>query len=89
VYREELKRTNAQLSMTDDFDYHQNALAERVNGILKQVFLLYRRNTFEDLKMLFAKLIELYNHLKGHLCLALKLRKKWARQPTPRRRWPD
>ncbi len=31
--------------MTDGYDYSQNALAESVNGILKNDFLIYKCNT--------------------------------------------
>jgi len=33
---------NMRCSMTDGYDCYQNALAERVNGILKDEFLLQR-----------------------------------------------
>jgi len=72
LYQDELKRHNIQPSMTDGYDCYQNALAERVNGILKQEFLLYRCKTFEELKALVAESIELYNHLRPHLSLGMK-----------------
>lgn len=40
IYQQELKRNNIEPSMTDGYDCYQNALAERVNGILKQEFLI-------------------------------------------------
>lgn len=49
-YQAVLKKNNIQPSMTDGYDCYQNALAERVNGILKQEFLLTKCNTFEELE---------------------------------------
>ena len=42
IYQHELKHHNMTPSMTDGYDCYQNALAERVNGILKQEFLIYK-----------------------------------------------
>ena len=58
--------------MTDGYDCYQNALAERVNGILKQEFLFYRCNTFEDLKVLLDESINAYNQMRPHLSLEMK-----------------
>jgi len=71
LYQEELSQHNIQPSMTDGYDCYQNALAERVNGILKQEFLLYRCKTFDDLKVLLAESIEIYNRLRPHLSLGM------------------
>lgn len=35
--------------MTDVYDCYQNALAERINGILKQEFLIYECNNGKEL----------------------------------------
>ena len=58
--------------MTDGYDCYQNALAERVNGILKQEFLIYRCRSFADLKTLVAESIGAYNYLRPHLSLGMK-----------------
>ena len=71
-YQDELSRHGIRASMTDGYDCYQNALAERVNGILKQEFLIYRCPTFEDMKTLVAESIEAYNHLRPHLSLGMK-----------------
>ncbi|MUL06934.1 IS3 family transposase, partial [Aliivibrio fischeri] len=39
VYQEKLNKNDIKPSMTDGYDCYQNALAERINGILKQEFL--------------------------------------------------
>ena len=53
--------------MTDGYDCYQNALAERVNGILKQEFLTTRCNTMQELDKLIAESI--YNCYRPHLSL--------------------
>ena len=58
--------------MTDGYDCYQNALAERINGILKQEFFLYRCKTFKDLKALVAESIAIYNHVRPHLSLGMQ-----------------
>ena len=72
LYQEELSKHSIKPSMTDGYDCYQNALAERVNGILKQEFLLYRCKTFEDLKVLVAESIDIYNRLRPHLSLGMQ-----------------
>jgi len=59
-------------SMTDGYDCYQNALAERVNGILKQEFLLYRCQSFNELKLLVEQSVNIYNRLRPHLSLGMK-----------------
>jgi putative transposase len=59
-------------SMTDGYDCYQNALAERVNGILKQEFLLNRCNTGKELQTLITESINTYNQKRPHLSLNMK-----------------
>lgn len=72
VYQDELKRQGMIASMTDGYDCYQNALAERVNGILKQEFLLYKCSSFNELKILIEESIEIYNTMRPHLSLGMK-----------------
>ncbi|MQP24970.1 DDE-type integrase/transposase/recombinase [Flavobacterium sp. LMO8] len=39
IYQNELNKNNIITSMTDGYNCYQNALAERMNGVLKQEFL--------------------------------------------------
>lgn len=71
-YQSLLEKHRIQPSMTEGYDCYQNALAERVNGILKQEFLLYRCSTFEELKVLLRESVEAYNVLRPHLSLNMK-----------------
>lgn len=72
TYQEALRRHAVKPSMTDGYDCYQNALAERVNGILKQEFLVRRCNTFEELRVMVAQSIEAYNRLRPHMSLGMR-----------------
>jgi len=72
LYQDTLKKSNITPSMTDGYDCYQNALAERINGILKQEFLLYKCKTFIDLKRLIEESVHVYNDLRPHLSLGMK-----------------
>lgn len=72
LYQQVLQQHAIRPSMTDGYDCYQNALAERINGILKQEFLHYRCQTFDELKALVAESIEIYNRLRPHLSLGMK-----------------
>lgn len=72
IYQQELKRHDITHSMTDGYDCYQNALAERVNGILKQEFLLYKCRNLHALKGLVRESVNIYNNLRSHLSLNMK-----------------
>ncbi len=72
LYQRSLNKAQIQPSMTDGYDCYQNALAERVNGILKQEFLLYRCKSFDDLKQLVDQSVVTYNRYRPHLSLDMK-----------------
>jgi len=71
-YQQVLAAHNIQPSMTDGYDCYQNALAERINGILKQEFLLYRCKSFDELKKLVEQSVHIYNQYRPHLSLGMK-----------------
>lgn len=72
VYQQELYRNGMLASMTDGYDCYQNALAERVNGILKQEFLTETCQTGKELETLIKQSIEIYNNERPHLSLQMK-----------------
>lgn len=72
LYQDALHKHQIKPSMTDGYDCYQNALAERINGILKQEFLIYRCKTFDDLKTLVKESIDVYNQYRPHLSLGMK-----------------
>ena len=72
IYQSGLKTSGIKSSMTDGYDCYQNALAERVNGILKQEFLINKCNTGKELELLVRESIETYNNYRPHLSLQMK-----------------
>ncbi|AXS79271.1 IS3 family transposase [Dechloromonas sp. HYN0024] len=59
-------------SMTDGYDCYQNALAERVNGILKHEFLLQQPSDLNQARHMVSQSIAIYNQERPHLSLQLK-----------------
>ena len=72
IYQQELSRHGMTPSMTTGYDCYQNALAERVNGIMKQEFLLYKCRTLKEMKDLVRESVDIYNGLRPHLSLGMK-----------------
>lgn len=72
-YVELSNRNNVQISMTEQSDPYENALAERMNRTLKEEFGLGQKLKSKALaKMLTKQAIELYNNLRPHLSLKMK-----------------
>lgn len=68
-----LKEAGMRSSMTDENHCAQNALAERMNGILKQEFFLdLKFPNLLSLRRAVANAIEIYNHRRLHWALGLK-----------------
>lgn len=59
-------------SMTDGYDCYQNALAERINGILKGEFLLNKPRDLKQARQMVAESIAIYNEERPHLSLKMK-----------------
>lgn len=72
VYQNQLNANTITPSMTDGYDCYQNALAERINGILKQEFLVEKCNTGKELELLIKESINIYNNKRPHLSLNMK-----------------
>jgi putative transposase len=59
-----------QISMTENGDPLENAIAERVNGIIKEEYLdNHDVNNIEDAKNLLREVVQLYNHERPHMSL--------------------
>ena len=71
TYQNMLSNHQMICSMTDGYDCYQNALAERINGILKEEFLFYICNTGKELEKLIKESINIYNTKRPHLSLTL------------------
>jgi transposase InsO family protein len=68
LYQALLGENNIKASMTEKYDPYENAIAERINGILKQEFHIARDIKNLDLKKkLIKNAIEIYNNLRPHL----------------------
>ena len=66
-YQNVLKKHKIMCSMTQNSDPYENAVAERVNGILKQEFMIdkYEQST-EVMKTIVKEAIEIYNNDRPH-----------------------
>lgn len=72
AYQSVHEKNGLTCSMTDGYDCYQNALAERVNGILKTEFLLSRPADLEQARKMVKESIEIYNGERPHLSLKYK-----------------
>lgn len=59
-------------SMTDGYDCYQNALAERMNGILKNEYLLAKPANIEQATKMVDESVNIYNSRRPHLALKYK-----------------
>lgn len=92
-YVQLLTEAAIEISMTENGDPYENALAERINGILKTEFRLYSTQLgFQQTEQLISKSIHAYNHSRPHSsCNYMtphqahlnqgKMNKKWKEYP--------
>ncbi|MCC5856462.1 MAG: IS3 family transposase [Idiomarina sp.] len=59
-------------SMTDGYDCYQNALAERVNGILRGEYLLHKPADINEARKMVEESVLIYNTRRPHLALKYK-----------------
>ena len=72
-YTNLLKANGIAISTTQDGSPYDNAIAERVNGILKQEFLRDKKyNTIEAIEKDIDKFIKIYNERRPHTSLNYK-----------------
>ena len=71
-YQQIHRRNGILCSMTDGYDCYQNALAERVNGILKTEFLTTTPQNLEQAAIMIKQAIGIYNHERPHTALQYK-----------------
>jgi len=58
------------ISMTENGDPLENAIAERINGIIKNEYLIdYSLDTIESAQQLLNKAVELYNYDRPHMSI--------------------
>lgn len=68
-YQQLHRQHGIRCSMTDGYDCYQNALAERVNGILKGELLLQRPRDLQQARQMVNESVAIYNHERPHLSL--------------------
>jgi transposase InsO family protein len=71
-YQQIHQRHGIRCSMTDGYDCYQNALAERINGILKNEFLLQRPANLEQAARMLSQSVHIYNTQRPHTSLQYK-----------------
>lgn len=72
LYQHIHQRYGVRCSMTDGYDCYQNALAERVNGILKGEFLLHTPANLDEARQMVKESVQIYNQCRPHLALQYK-----------------
>lgn len=94
LYIEELTRNDCQISMTEDGSPYDNAVAERINGILKDEFYCDEIfDNFQQAKNHIEQSIMIYNNKRPHLSCSMltpaqmhkqnKIKvKKWNKKPS-------
>jgi putative transposase len=72
-YVDRLQARGMPISMTEVMHCYENALAERVNGILKQEYEMDRTfRTKEQARLAFKQAVWLYNYRRPHLNLSMR-----------------
>ena len=67
-YQKLLSKNEIQPSMTQNSDPYENAVAERINGILKQEFLIDKYNKdLPIMKQIIKETVRIYNEKRPHL----------------------
>lgn len=72
-----LQDNSISISMTENGDPLENAIAERVNGIIKEEYLeCYEVKSIKEARELLAKVVELYNSERPHMSIGNKIPEK-------------
>lgn len=85
-----LQQNNAMISMTNNGDPLENAIAERVNGILKTELISGQYTDLYDASVHIARCITIYNHRRRHSSLNWQIPADVHKQKGPQiRRWKN
>ena len=86
-YQKILDKNDIKPSMTEQYDPYENAIAERINGILKQEFEIDKYNTILEIKRkLVQNSIEIYNNFRPHLSNYMLTPNQMHKQKTIKRK---
>jgi putative transposase len=78
------------ISMTEKSDPRENAIAERVNGVLKGELLPNRFASFTEARLEVARAVSTYNHLRPHLSIDMLTPAVAHTQRAPlKKRWKN
>ena len=81
IYQETLQKERIRCSMTEKYDPYENAIAERINGILKQEFIeTVKVNNLEIMKSLVQQSVNTYNGQRPHISCYMKTPEKMHQQ---------
>ena len=86
-YQKILEKNEIKPSMTEQYDPYENAIAERINGILKQEFDIDKYDTSIAIKRkLVQNAIEIYNNYRPHLSNYMLTPNQMHKQKTMKRK---
>ena len=86
-YQQILDKNDIRPSMTEQYDPYENAIAERINGVLKQEFAVDKYDTNLEIKSeLVRNAIKIYNNLRPHLSNYMLTPNQMHRQKTIKRK---
>lgn len=85
-----LQQNHALISMTQNGDPYENALAERINGILKTELISAYYDTIEQAALHISRCIIIYNHKRRHSSLNYQTPHEVHQQKGPQiKRWKN
>jgi putative transposase len=80
-YQQTLIKNSIHCSMTESYDPYRNAVAERVNGILKQEFIVIREGVkLSEMKKMVSESVNFYNNIRPHHACFMNTPKYMHRQ---------
>jgi transposase InsO family protein len=90
AYVELLQQHHAHISMTQNGDPYENAIAERINGILKSELIRSCYDNVDDANSHISRCITIYNYRRRHASLNWQIPDDVHRQQGPQiRRWKN
>ena len=85
-----LQQHNAHISMTQNGDPYENAIAERVNGILKTELISKYYDNIDSASIHITRCITIYNYRRRHSSLNWQIPNDVHQQQGPQiRRWKN
>ncbi|MBO9703679.1 MAG: integrase core domain-containing protein [Sporocytophaga sp.] len=88
AYTNLLSKKSIRISMTQNGDPNENAMAERLNGILKQELLKKKYQSYQEAKTEIDIAVKIYNEKRPHLsCDLLTPERAHAESGILKRHW--